>query len=102
MQAVWRPLVWALVAAVAAMVILMVVVVRYVLPPPTHAAATPAYTIGVWEGQVAVFEGADSYPKQVFDVAVSTLPEDLRRQVEQGVAAENEAQLSVLLEDYTG
>ena len=51
---------------------------------------------------MAVFEGEQTFPKQVFDVAVSTLPEELRRQVTMGVPAYNDAQLSVLLEDYTG
>jgi len=49
-----------------------------------------------------VFEGDQPFPRQVFDTYVSTLPPELQQQVRQGVAAETDAQLSVLLEDYTG
>ena len=102
MQQVWRPLIWALLVSVLLVGLLLLVVTRFVLPRPQEGTATPRYTIGVWEGQVAVFEGADAYPMQVYEVAVSTLPEELRRRITQGVPAQNEAQLSVLLEDYTG
>ncbi|MBE6806699.1 MAG: hypothetical protein E7527_01610 [Ruminococcaceae bacterium] len=101
MQQVWRPLLWAVLVSAVVVAVLLFVVVRFVLPEPTREPAPPRYTIGVWEGQVAVFEGTQMTPTQVFDVAVSTLPEDLRRQIAQGVPAYNEAQLSVLLEDYT-
>lgn len=102
MQQVWRPLVWALLASAVLVGVLLLVVTRYVLPRTEGEPASPRYTIGVWEGQVAVFEGSDPYPKQVYEVAVSTLPEELRRRITQGVPAHNDAQLSVLLEDYTG
>ncbi len=102
MQQLWRPLLWALAVSAVLVAIGMFLVVRFVLPQPAREPAAPRYTIGVWEGQVAVFEGAQPFPKQVFDVAVSTLPEELRQKITEGVPAHNEAQLSVLLEDYTG
>lgn len=97
-----RALLWALVVSVLVVSVLLLVVTRWVLPQPDREPVAPPYTIGVWEGQVAVFEGAQPFPKQVFDVAVSTLPEELRQRIAEGVPAYNEAQLSVLLEDYTG
>lgn len=99
---VGRALLWALTAAVVAMMALAFVVVHFLLPRAAEPEPIPRYTIGEWEGQVAVFEGAQTRPMQVYDVAVSTLPEELRRQIARGVPAESEAQLSVLLEDYTG
>lgn len=102
MQQIGRPLLWALAVSAVVLAVLVFVVTRFVLPQPTREALPPRYTIGVWEGQVAVFEGAQPFPKQVFDVAVSTLPEELRQRLNAGVPAHNEAQLSVLLEDYTG
>lgn len=102
MHQVWRSLLWALVVSLAVVAVLLLVVSRLVFPQPERTTAPPRYTIGVWEGQVAVFEGKQPFPKQVFDVAVSTLPEELRQQLASGVPAHTEAQLSVLLEDYTG
>lgn len=99
---VGRALLWALTAAVVAMMVLAFVVVHFLLPRAAEPESVPRYTIGEWEGRVAVFEGAQTQPMQVYDVAVSTLPEELRRQIARGVPAESEAQLSVLLEDYTG
>lgn len=102
MQQIGKPLLWALAASAVVLAVGLFLVVRFVLPQPAREAAPPRYTIGVWEGQVAVFEGEQPFPKQVFEVAVNTLPEELRRKIVDGVPAYSEAQLSVLLEDYTG
>ena len=102
MQQIGRPLFWALLVSVLVLVVLVLVVTRFVLPQTARDPLPPRYTIGEWEGQVAVFEGDQRFPKQVFDVAVSTLPEELRQRLTEGVPAHNDAQLSVLLEDYTG
>ena len=101
MQTVWRTLAWALAVSLLLAAVILWVVFRFVLPMDGGGARTPAYTIGEWEGQVAVFEGAQTFPRQVFDVYVETLPQEQQQQVRQGVPAENDAQLSVLLEDYT-
>ena len=102
MHTVWRNLAWALVVSLLLAAVILWLVFRYVLPSGGGAARTPAYTIGEWQGQVAVFEGDQRFPRQVFDVYVEALPPELQQQVRQGVPAENDAQLSVLLEDYTG
>ena len=102
MQVVWRRLAWALAISLLLAAGILWLVFRYVLPAGGGGTPAPAYTIGVWQGQVAVFEGAQTFPRQVFDVSVETLPPELQRQVRQGVPAESDAQLSVLLEDYTG
>lgn len=102
MQTVWRRLAWALAVSLLLAAVILWLVFRYVLPAHGEAARPPAYTIGVWQGQVAVFEGTQNFPRQVFDVSVETLPPELQQRVRQGVPAETDAQLSVLLEDYTG
>lgn len=80
------------------------VLFRFVLTPPAKAdtAPIPLYTIGVWEGRVAVFEGDAVYPKQVYDMPVNALPQELQQRLQMGVPAHSEAELSLLLEDYTG
>lgn len=69
-----------------------------------HAKSKPApaaYTIGVWEGNLAVFEGEDEYPARLFDVPVSGLPEEEQRRLEAGLGVQTELQLQQYLEDYT-
>lgn len=94
-----RTLLWALSVSLAAAALLLFLLFRYVLP---GGLRQPRYTIGEWQGQVAVFEMGTDTPRQVFDTYVETLPEGQRQQLRQGVPADTEAQLSVLLEDYTG
>ena len=102
MHTVWRNLSWALAVSLLLAAVILWLLFRYVLPSEGGTPRTPAYTIGEWQGQVAVFEGDQHFPRQVFDVYVETLPPELQQQVRQGVPAETDAQLSVLLEDYTG
>ena len=102
MHRVGRTVLWALAASFFLAAVVLWVLFRYVLPAPNGGGRPPAYTIAAWEGKVAVFEGDQPFPRQVFDVYVEALPAEQRQQVQQGVAAEDDTQLSVLLEDYTG
>ena len=97
-----HPILWVLIASFLLSAVGLFVLFRFVLAPPVDAAPVPLYTIGVWEGQVAVFERHQQYPKQVYDMPLSGLPYELRRQLLEGVPAYSDAELSVLLEDYTG
>ena len=96
-----HPILWLVTLSLFLAAVILFVLFRFVIPAPA-AVHTPLYTIGVWEGQVAVFERHQSYPKQVYDMPVSALPQELRRRVLEGVPAYTDAELSVLLEDYTG
>lgn len=102
MRAMGRTLLWAVAVALLLSAVLLFVIFRFFLPAADGSADTARYTIGEWEGRLAVFEGDQTYPRQVFDVYVDALPEELRRQVRAGVPARDDTQLSVLLEDYTG
>ncbi len=102
MNAVWRSLILALAVSLALAAIALFVILRWLLPPATQQAPSSRYVIGDWQGQVAVFEGDQAFPRQVFDVYVSTLPAQEQQQVKKGIPVEDEAHLSVLLEDYTG
>lgn len=93
---------WALTTACLLAAVILFALFQYYLPAAGAETGTPAYTIGAWQGQVAVFEGNKTYPRQVFEVFVSALPEELRHQVLAGVPAQTEDELSVLLEDFTG
>ena len=102
MYKVWRRVLWALAMALLLAAAILWVLFRYALPAPHGGGRPPAYTIGEWEGKVAVFEGEQTFPRQVFEVYVDALPPEQRQEVKAGVAAEDDARLSVLLEDYTG
>ena len=97
-----HPVLWMLTASFFLAAVVLFVLFRFVLSPPVDAAPKPLYTIGVWEGQVAVFERQQSYPKQVYDMPLSALPYEVRQQILDGVPVYSEEELSLLLEDYTG
>ena len=81
----------------------LLVIFRFVLPTRARSnTVLPAYTIGEWDGKVAVFEGDDTYPMQIFDTDVAGLPDEQRAQVEKGVAVLRAEELYQMLEDYTG
>ncbi len=101
MRTVWRAITIAMAAAVALAMITLVLLFRFWIPAQEPTERTPPYTIGSWQGQVAVFEGAQTYPMQVFDTPVNTLPEEVRRQVLDGIPVEDASLLPALLEDYT-
>ena len=97
-----KTVLWALTVACFLAALILLVLFRYCLPTSGERLGPPPYTIGVWQGQVAVFEGNQAYPRQVFDVFVGALPEELRYQVLEGVPVRTEDELSVLLEVFTG
>ena len=99
-----RSFLWMLTASFFLAAVVLFVLFRFVVTPPASAdaAADAMYTIGEWKGQVAVFEGKQRYPKQILDMPVSGLPSEMQRRLQEGVPAYSEAELSVLLEDYTG
>lgn len=93
---------WVVAVSLVLTAMMLFLAFRFVLPKPSETPPRSLYTIGVWEGQVAVFERNQSFPKQVYDMPVSGLPHELRQQVMDGVPVYSEEELSVLLEDYTG
>ncbi len=102
MRTTTRTVFLALSAAAAVAAVALFIIFKFLLPSKTaHYTPPPAYTIGVWEGKVAVFEGADNYPMQILDTDVAGLPEEQRAQVEAGVRVEKAEKLYLILEDYT-
>ncbi len=89
-------------AAVLVAMLALFCIFRFLLPAYAAENTTPpAYTIGAWEGKVAVFEGEDPYPMQVLDTPVNALPAEVRSQVESGVPVNRAEDLYLILEDYT-
>lgn len=67
----------------------------------TENGTPAAYTLGVWEGQLAVFEGTSAFPQKLYEVPVSALPPAEQEKLKAGIAVDSAEELQVLLEDYT-
>ncbi len=102
MRTLWKPLLLAAVVAMLLAAITLFVVFKVYSPTADNGREfKPQYVIADWEGQVAVFEGEQEYPMQIYDTVISTLPDELQQAVEAGVPARDAAHLATLLEDYT-
>ena len=107
-------------AAIAGAAVLLVAVLVLVFyrpaaaPPPIDSSSTgvtaPSETtrgasllcvIGEWEGKLAVFQPSGSSPSEVFDVYISSLPEEEQQKLQEGIPVYDEETLAGLLEDYT-
>lgn len=90
-------------AAVLATCTLAILYVQYgrEIPRVTDTGGDAAYTLGVWEGQLAVFEGTAAFPMKLYEVSVASLPETEQQKLRDGISVASEGELQVLLEDYT-
>ena len=74
-------------------------------PRSTVTTATTApsvrYTLGAWNGRLALYVPDNPYPQEVFDVFIRSFPPEERERLEQGIAVFSDAELKQLLEDYT-
>mgnify|MGYP002531029800 FL=1 len=68
---------------------------------PPVAAKTAAYTLGVFDGKLAVFEGDSRFPMKLYDVAIAALPQDEQARLSAGIPVSDAGALERLLEDYT-
>ena len=69
--------------------------------PAPASEPVETYIVGEWEGRLAVFAEGRQTPDQVYDVYISTLPEEEQKRLEAGIPASDEKELASLLEDYT-
>ena len=101
-------------AAVLLVAVLVLVFYRPAAAPPIDSSSTsvtaPSETtrgasllcvIGEWEGKLAVFQPSGSSPSEVFDVYISSLPEQEQQKLKDGIPVYDEETLAGLLEDYT-
>ena len=69
--------------------------------PAPASGSVGTHIVGEWEGRLAVFSEGRQTPDQVYDVYISTLPEEEQKRLETGIPASSEKELASLLEDYT-
>lgn len=69
----------------------------------TTARMTEHYrTVGAWEGKLAVFLPGRETPERVYDVRISSLPQQEQERLNNGIAVLSASELLSLIEDYTG
>ena len=54
-----------------------------------------------WNGTLALFEGGNAEPSQVYEVTVAALPSEEQERLRAGIPIESETMLDDLLENYT-
>ncbi len=71
-------------------------------PAKTTVTTRDVYgTLGVWNGQLALFCGENT-PDTVYDVWVNTLPLEEQQRLAAGIVAPTRAAFLTLLQEYTG
>ena len=68
--------------------------------PEPATAEVPPYRIAVWQGRVAIFEGAEPLPATVLETSAASLPEADQRALEEGIPVYSREELAGLMEDY--
>ena len=62
--------------------------------------AAVGFVLGTCKGYLALWKEGEPEPFQIFPVKVDQLPEADRKQLEEGIPARSEIELSSLLEDF--
>ena len=64
------------------------------------AADVPPYRLAIWQGRVAVFEGAEPLPSTVLETPAASLPQADQEALEKGIPVYSGEELAGLMEDY--
>lgn len=57
-------------------------------------------TLGSWKGYLAIFEGNNPEPRQIYPLPVDALPKVDQQALEDGIIIRSNQRLNQLLEDY--
>ena len=68
--------------------------------PEVRQVPASRWTVGVWQGRVAVFEGGGTDPIRVMETPVTALPASDQRALESGIPVDDPVVLAGILEDY--
>lgn len=74
---------------------------RFGREAPAEVTAPAAYTLGAFDGKLAVFEGDSRFPMKLYDVAIVSLPAEEQQRLTAGIPVSDKGALERLLEDYT-
>ncbi|MGN0539696.1 MAG: hypothetical protein ACI4KI_07580 [Candidatus Fimenecus sp.] len=66
-----------------------------------NTASATVYTVADYQGKIAVFKNREKTPFEIYDSYVSSLPEEDRELLKNGIQTESESELQKIIEDYT-
>lgn len=61
----------------------------------------PLYTLGEYNGKLALFKRGYSMPVEIYDVYLSSLPDAERSKIKNGITAQSDEEILKIIEDYT-
>ena len=62
---------------------------------------SPLYTLGEYDGKLALFKRGYSMPVEIYDVYLSSLPVSEQGKIKEGISAESDDEILKIIEDYT-
>lgn len=69
--------------------------------PKESTTVTVRYTLGAYEGKLALFEDGFAMPVEIYDVLLSELPESEQIKISRGIKAYSDEEALKIIEDYT-
>ena len=67
---------------------------------PVSDARVRLYTLGLYQGRLALYLPSRTVPETVYDTYAASLPEEEQIALQQGIAVYSQQQLQILLENY--
>lgn len=72
-----------------------------VTPPPETTSHLPLYTLSQYDGKLALFKRGYSMPVEIYEVYLSSLPQDEQSKIKSGISAQTDEEILKIIEDYT-
>ena len=70
-------------------------------PPPETTSTSPLYTLSQYDGKLALFKRGYSMPVEIYEVYLSSLPQDEQNKIKSGISAQTDEEILKIIEDYT-
>lgn len=70
-------------------------------PPPETTSPSPLYTLSQYDGKLALFKRGYSMPVEIYEVYLSSLPQDEQSKIKSGISAQTDEEILKIIEDYT-
>lgn len=70
-------------------------------PPPETTSPSPLYTLSQYDGKLALFKRGYSMPIEIYEVYLSSLPQDEQSKIKSGISAQTDEEILKIIEDYT-
>lgn len=70
-------------------------------PPPETTSTSPLYTLSQYDGKLALFKRGYSMPVEIYEVYLSSLPQDEQSKIKSGISAQTDEEILKIIEDCT-